>query len=289
MPARPDSRVQMFQVDAFTSERFRGNPAGVCIPEVRLPESLCQAIATEMNLSETAFLHPVGRKRDAIPRFGLQWFTPLKEVDLCGHATLATARVLFSETGIDAETVAFDTKSGALFAHRESGKVRIDLPSSPPMLTEIPDGLFEALGITSLVNVARSQGGLTFILVEVEEEDEVTSLRPDFRALKAIGGDAPPEGVIVTSCGVNKRTDGPMPDFVSRVFCPWCGIDEDPVTGAAHTLLGPYWSPRLGGKREMMAEQVSRRGGEMIVRIDGTRVHLIGDAVVVLEGTMKLD
>lgn len=270
LPARTDNRVQIFQVDAFTSERFRGNPAGVCIPEVRLPESLCQAIAAEMNLSETAFLHPVGRKKDDIPRFGLRWFTPIKEVELCGHATLATARVLFSETGIDAETVAFDTKSGALFAHRDSGKVRIDLPSSPPLLAEIPDGLFEALGISSLVNVARSQGGLTFILIEVEEEDEIMSLRPDFRALKAIEGKEPLDGVIVTSCGVNSRTDGPSPDFVSRVFCPWDGVDEDPVTGAAHTLLGPYWSPRLGGKKEMRAEQVSGRGGEMTVRVDGT-------------------
>lgn len=288
MPAKRDM-VQMFQVDAFTSERFRGNPAGVCIPKVRLPESLCQAIAAEMNLSETAFIHPVERKQDNIPRFGLRWFTPMKEVELCGHATLATARVLFTEVGIDSESVAFDTKSGALFAHRDSGKVRIDLPSSPPMLAEIPDGLFEALGVTSLVNVARSQGGLTFLLVEVEEEDEVTSLRPDFRALKALPMDQPPDGVIVTSCGVNAREEGPRPDFVSRVFCPWCGIDEDPVTGAAHTLLGPYWSPRLGGKREMRAEQVSRRGGEMTVRVDGVRVHLIGDAVVVLEGTMRLD
>lgn len=274
--------VEMFQVDAFTSERFKGNPAGVCIPEERLPDNICQAIAAEMNLSETAFIHPVDRKEDDIPRFGLRWFTPATEVDLCGHATLATAKVLFQEIGVDFEVVAFDTRSGPIFAHREGTAIRIDLPASPSRPSPPPPGLIEALGIGEPRNVEHCGELTPKSLVELEDEAAVRAVDPDHRALGDIVARPEVKGVIVTARGSDTV------DFVSRYFAPWVGIDEDPVTGAAHTVLGPYWASRLG-KDRMRARQVSARGGELMVKVEGDRVHLTGEAVVVLDGTFRLD
>lgn len=281
MAGEKGNTLEFFQVDAFTSERFRGNPAAVVLPEDRLPDSLCLKIAAEMNLSETAFIHPVERKEDDIPRFGLRWFTPRTEVPLCGHATLATAKVIFKVIGIDSEVIAFDTKSGALFAHREGTTIRLDLPANPSEPSDPPQGLLKAMGITDHKNIEYSSETKK-ILVEVEGVDTVRSLAPDFRAMLACKGPPDVIGVIVTS-----QAEGDI-DFVSRYFGPWVGIDEDPVTGAAHTVLVPYWSER-SKKKVMNARQVSARGGDLVVKLDGDRVHLTGEAVIIMDGTIYLE
>ena len=287
-----DSTVEIFIVDAFTSDRFKGNPAGVCMPEDRLPDKVCQNIATELNLSETAFIHPVERTSDDIPRFGLRWFTPMKEVELCGHATLATAKVIFQEVGVDSEVLAFDTRSGPLYAHRIGSAVRIDLPKSPLKPAKAPKGLLEALGTGASKphNIEIATGGLGMLLIELDDEAKVRNLSPDFKALRSIKSEPPFEGVIVAAKdgkGLD-REGSDRPDFVSRFFAPWVGVDEDPVTGAAHTALGPYWAHRLG-RNQLKAHQLSTRGGELTVKVEEERVHLTGEAVVVLSGTMRLD
>ena len=287
-----DSTVEIFLVDAFTSDRFKGNPAGVCMPEDRLPEKVCQDIAAELNLSETAFIHPVERTADDIPRFGLRWFTPMKEVELCGHATLATAKVIFQEVGVDSEVLAFDTRSGPLYAHRIGSAVKIDLPKSPLKPAKAPKGLLEALGPNAGVpkNIEIATMGRGKLLVELEDETSVRKLSPDFKALQNIKGDTPFDGLIVTAKdgkGLD-REGAERPDFVSRYFAPWVGVDEDPVTGAAHCALGPYWAKRLG-RYQLRAHQLSARGGELQVKVEDERVHLVGEAVVVLAGTMRLD
>jgi PhzF family phenazine biosynthesis protein len=287
-----DSTVEIFLVDAFTSDRFKGNPAGVCMPEDRLPEKVCQDIAAELNLSETAFIHPVERTADDIPRFGLRWFTPMKEVELCGHATLATAKVIFQEVGVDSEVLAFDTRSGPLYAHRIGSAVKIDLPKSPLKPAKAPKGLLDTLGpgAGTPKNIEIATMGRGKLLVELEDESKVRNLAPDFKALRAIKGDPPFDGLIVTAKdgkGLD-REGSERPDFVSRYFAPWVGVDEDPVTGAAHCALGPYWAKRLG-RNQLKAHQLSARGGELQVKVEDERVHLIGEAVVVLTGTMRLD
>jgi PhzF family phenazine biosynthesis protein len=280
--------VEFFQVDAFTSEMFKGNPAAVCIPEEKLPDSICQAIAAEMNLSETAFTHSVERLKDDIPRFGLRWFTPKTEVDLCGHATLATAKVIFQEIGVDSEVLAFDTRSGALFAHREGTAVRLDFPANPSGPADAPAGILKALGVGSPKDVEFSPTSYKLV-VELENEIEVMQARPDFKAMVEAENELGVKGVIITSRGGLLQDSMPGPDFVSRFFAPWYGIDEDPVTGAAHTVLAPYWMKRLK-KKVMEAHQLSERGGQMTVKVDdeGGRVHMIGEAVVVLDGTIRL-
>ena len=288
-----DSTVELFIVDAFTSDRFKGNPAGVCLPEDRLPEKVCQSIAAELNLSETAFIHPVERTADDIPRFGLRWFTPQTEVDLCGHATLATAKVIFQEVGVDSEVLAFDTRSGPLYAHRIGSAVRIDLPAAPTRPTKPPEGLIEALGPQAGTpkNIEITSGSISKLLVELEDEAKVRAVQPDFKGLRAIKDKPEFNGVIVTAkdgTGLERGDGSHAPDFVSRYFAPWVGVDEDPVTGAAHTALGPYWSKRLD-KNPLRAHQLSARGGELMVKVEGDRVHLTGEAVVVLAGTMRLD
>jgi len=287
-----DSTVEIFLVDAFTSDRFKGNPAGVCMPEDRLPEKVCQDIAAELNLSETAFIHPVERTSDDIPRFGLRWFTPMKEVELCGHATLATAKVIFQEVGVDSEVLAFDTLSGPLYAHRIGSAVKIDLPRNTLKAAKAPKGLLEALGpgARDPKNIEIATMGRGKLLIELDDEAKVRDLSPDFRALKSVRSDIPFEGVIVTAKdGKGLDHEGSeRPDFVSRFFAPWVGVDEDPVTGAAHTALGPYWAKRLG-RNQLKAHQLSARGGELQVKVEDERVHLVGEAVVVLAGTMRLD
>ena len=284
-----DSSVEIYTVDAFTSQRFKGNPAGVCIPEDQLPDSLCLAIAAEMNLSETAFTHSVPRLKDDIPRFGLRWFTPKVEVDLCGHATLATAKVLFQEIGIDSEVLAFDTRSGPLFAHRDGTAIRIDLPANPPEPLGTRPAVLEPLGVPDLKNMAFSPQTRK-LLVEVDDEATVRAVNPDFKAMLSAQGPPDIKGVIVTAKGGEAIDDEPAPDFVSRFFAPWWGVDEDPVTGAAHTVLAPYWSNILG-KGHMNARQVSARGGELGIgyRKDDGRVALTGEAVIVLDGSIRLD
>jgi PhzF family phenazine biosynthesis protein len=255
------------QVDAFTSEPFKGNPAAVCfLPEEHDPEWM-QNVAREMNLAETAFLLP---RADG---YGLRWFTPTVEVDLCGHATLASAHVLW-ETGRLAadETARFHTRSGLLTAVKRGDWIELDFPATPDEPVEAPPGLAESLGVTP-----RYVGKSIFdYLVELDSEESVRALRPDFGVMKKIGA----RGVIATS-----RSADPGFDFVSRYFAPAFGIDEDPVTGSTHCCLAPFWSRRLG-KTSFRARQISARGGELKVDLDGDRVRLGGQAVTVLRAEL---
>jgi PhzF family phenazine biosynthesis protein len=259
--------LKIVQVDAFTEKPFAGNPAVVCIlPEPR-DETWMQNIAREMNLSETAFL--VGRE-DA---FELRWFTPAVEVDLCGHATLASAHVLWEEGHIRSnEPARFHTKSGLLTAGRDGNWIELDFPAILQDEEEAPAGLLEALGVEPDF-VGR--GGDEY-LVEVKSEDIVRNLDPDFTSLKNL----PMLGVIVTSVSASQEYD-----FVSRFFAPGAGIDEDPVTGAAHCRLGPYWKNRLG-KDQFVAYQASSRGGVVRLMVKEDRVLLSGQAVTVMRGEL---
>jgi PhzF family phenazine biosynthesis protein len=261
--------VQIVQVDAFTHVPFAGNPAGVCVLDRPRADAWLQAVAREMNLSETAFLWP--RADDA---FDLRWFTPTMEVPLCGHATLASAHHL-SESGTvpPGTAIDFHTRSGVLEALPEHGWIRLDFPAFIVRPTDAPEGLADILGAKP-VAVAVDETG--FLLVELASPDAVRTLRPDIsRLARQTSGH-----VIVTS-----RAAAPDVDFVSRFFGPASGVDEDPVTGAAHCRLAPYWGARLG-KEEMVAHQVSARGGVLRVRPRGGRVHLLGQAVTVLRGTL---
>jgi len=259
--------IAIHQVDAFTEKPFRGNPAAVCILLEPGEEAWMQNVAREMNLSETAFLH---RQRDG---FNLRWFTPAVEVELCGHATLASAHILW-ETGLLAvEDVAqFHTRSGLLTAERRGEEIELNFPATPPTEASVPVGLVEALGV-----VPRYVGKSRYdYVVEVESEEVVRGLKPDFARLKEISV----RGIMVTSVASSEKYD-----FVSRFFVPGAGVDEDPVTGSAHCCLGPFWSERLG-KDKMVAYQASARGGVIQVRVAGKRVYLRGRAVTVLHGEL---
>jgi PhzF family phenazine biosynthesis protein len=255
--------MKIYQVDAFTDKPFTGNPAGVCVLPGPKDDTWMQNVAREMNLSETAFLQ---QQADG---FRLRWFTPAVEVELCGHATLASAHILW-ETGLLArdESARFYTLSGLLTATRRQGDIELDFPATPDEPAEAPPGLAEILG----AKVMNFRGSRFDHLVEVGSEDTVRGLRPDFTRLKAL----PVRGIMVTS-----RASTPGFDFVSRFFGPAVGIDEDPVTGSAHCCLGPYWSMRLG-KTEMLAYQASARGGVVGVTVMGDRVRLRGKAVTVM-------
>lgn len=255
------------QVDAFTAEAFKGNPAAVCILDAPQDEIWMQNFAGEMNLSETAFLTPEPRG------FNLRWFTPTVEVDLCGHATLASAHALW-ELGVlkPDRTARFNTRSGLLTARLKGEWIELDFPANRVERVEAPDGLFQALG---------AEG--TFVgwdgadyLVEVESETAVRFLNPDFAALKVF----PARGIIATS-----RADSEGYDFVSRFFAPASGIDEDPVTGSAHCSLGPFWANRLG-KRELLGYQASSRGGLVRVALREDRILLGGQAATIFRGEL---
>ena len=257
---------EVFQVDAFAAEAFGGNPAGVCVMPTEGDEGWMQCVAGEMNLSETAFLH---RRDDG---FDLRWFTPEVEVDLCGHATLASAHVLWESGEISRdEKAVFHTRSGVLTASRKGDWIELDFPATPAEAVDAPAGLVDALGVKP-VYVGKS---IFDYLVEVGTEDEVRGVTPDFGLLASLSW-----SVIVTSLASQGHFD-----FVSRYFAPTVGINEDPVTGSAHCTLGPYWQSRLG-KSEFLAYQASRRGGEVKVRVAGDRVLLGGQAVTVIRGTL---
>jgi predicted PhzF superfamily epimerase YddE/YHI9 len=263
----------LYQVDAFTAEPFAGNPAAVCLLARGEPADpgWMQRVAAEMNLSETAFLRP-GAEPGA---WGLRWFTPAVEVELCGHATLAAAHVLWSE-GLAAagEELWFATLSGPLGARPgEDGVVWLDFPATPAEPVDPPDGLLDALGGGPARFVGR---GRFDYLVELAGEADVRDLAPDVRRLAGLGS----RGVIVTAAGGSAGYD-----FVSRYFAPAAGIDEDPVTGSAHCTLGPFWAERLG-RVELTGFQASRRGGLVRVRPQGDRVLLGGQAVTVLRGRL---
>ena len=259
-------KLPYFEVAAFASKPFSGNPAGVCPLETWPDNSVLQAIAAENNLSETAFFCP----RDG--QYDLRWFTPEVEIDLCGHATLASAFILYSELGFRGDAIRFRSRSGVLKVTQNDGVLTLDFPSRPPAPCPRPGDLIEALG-REPVSVLKSRD----YFVVFASEAEVRSLRPDFLALREVDAHA----VIATAPGTDC-------DFVSRFFAPRAGINEDPVTGSAHCTLIPYWSERLK-KTEMFARQVSRRGGELYCRQAGDRVHIGGNAVLYLRGEIAID
>jgi PhzF family phenazine biosynthesis protein len=277
--ARTD--MKLYQVDSFTKVPFAGNPAAVCIMR-RFPEAhWMQQMAAEMNLSETAFVVPDGPPG----HYMLRWFTPALEVDLCGHATLAAAHVIYSmDLFSDSVPITFETLSGELSVEkRADGKLQMDFPAEVSRPDEPPEGLLEALGAQA-VHVGRNRMDL---LVEVADEAALKALRPNFPALEAV----PVRGVIVTAASDGQEKGGDdaasrgRSDFVSRFFAPRAGVPEDPVTGSAHCCLGPYWAGKLG-KSKLRGYQVSRRGGFVEVEVRDNRVLLAGDAVTVFSAEL---
>lgn len=260
-------RTPIFQVDAFATHRFKGNPAVVMPMESFLSDALLQSIASENNLAETAFLVPYGGD------YRLRWFTPTTEVPLCGHATLASAAVVMERLEIGRKTVVFHSASGPLTVNRMDTKYVMDFPVRLSELVSTPLGLADALGV---VPIEVSANAFNYMVL-LESEQVVRALAPDMAALVHMGRD----GVIVTAPG-----DGDY-DFVSRYFAPAKGIPEDPVTGGAHCMLAPYWAKRLG-KTIFRAYQASPRGGEITCRLAGERVELEGTCVFYLEGEVEI-
>lgn len=257
--------MKIYQVDAFTEEPFKGNPAAVCVLEDHPTEKWMQNVAGEMNLAETAFLVPMN------DGYSLRWFTPNSEVDLCGHATLASAHILWEKAYLKPDQEAnFYTKSGLLTAKMNGSWIQLNFPATIEEKVQAPAELAEALNITPIYI-----GKNVFdYIIEVESEETVKNIRPDITELMKV----PMRGVIVTAKSVEY-------DFISRFFAPEVGIFEDPVTGSAHCCLGPYWKKRLG-KDEFIAYQASARGGVLKVEVFGERVLISGKAVTVLEGSL---
>jgi len=257
--------MKIYQVDAFTEKPFRGNPAAVCVLDRQVEDAWMQNVAKEMNLSETAFLLSNGEG------YNLRWFTPTSEVDLCGHATLASAHILWERGYLNKEQEAkFFTKSGLLSAKMSDGWIQLDFPVTLEKETEAPAELISSLGVEPIY-VGKN---IFDYLIEVESEDIVKNIRPDFIKLMKV----PMRGVIVTAKSEEY-------DFVSRFFAPGIGIFEDPVTGSAHCCLGPYWMKKLK-KDTFTAYQASERGGILKVQIAGERVLISGKAVTVMEGQL---
>jgi PhzF family phenazine biosynthesis protein len=261
--------MRLLQIDAFTSEPFKGNPAAVCFLDQERDDRWMTNVAAEMNLAETAFLLPRGEE------WSLRWFTPTVEMDLCGHATLASAHALWGEGLLPADREArFHTRSGLLTAGRNGSLIEMNFPSTPAEPADAPKLLLSALGVTP-VHAGRSRFDY---LLELESETDVRRVQPDLPALRKLDA----RGVIVTS-----RSDGHEFDFISRFFAPAAGVDEDPVTGSAHCCLTPYWAARLG-RNDLTGYQASARGGVVKVRLEGDRVRLAGGAVTVLRGELTV-
>lgn len=257
--------IPIFQVDAFSGRVFAGNPAAVCPLEAWLPDATMQSIAAENNLAETAFFVPENG------HFHLRWFTPACEVDLCGHATLASAHVLFEEIGYQGDRIRFDTKSGELTVKRDGGRLAMNFPARPPEPVQPDAALLPALGGNPIEVLAARD----YFVVYTSEED-VKALKPDMQGLSRIDRFA----TIVTAPGHDC-------DFVSRFFAPAKGISEDPVTGSAHCTLIPYWAKRLR-KAKLHARQISRRGGELFCELLGDRVEISGYAALFLKGEIRV-
>ncbi len=269
------SMLRQYQVDAFTSRPFAGNPAAVVPLTGWLSDEKMLALAAENNLSETAFFVP---SKSGESDYDLRWFTPTVEMDLCGHATLASAHVLYRHLGRTEPSVRFATRSGVLTVERledSPGRYAMSLPAIPVEPVEVPVAIVEALGRRP----AELYRG-TKLLAVFEAKRDIHEMRPDFSKLAAIEELTSTHGVICTAPGASH-------DFVSRFFAPSLGINEDPVTGSAHCLLAPFWAARLGRKK-LSAHQVSKRGGEMLCEMTdgGQRVRLTGDAVSVIESTI---
>lgn len=255
----------LFQVDAFTQQAFAGNPAAVCLLEQAADPAWMQAVAAEMNLSETAFVHRVENG------FNLRWFTPHVEVDLCGHATLASAHILWQQGWLaKTDTAHFHTKSGLLTAQHHAGLICLDFPATPAQAVTPPAQLLAGLSIEQ----AKVYFNQVDYLVVIETEQQLRQLQPDFACLQTL----PVRGIIVSASAQDY-------DFVSRFFAPAVGINEDPVTGSAHCTLAPYWAQQLG-KTQLQAYQASARGGELQLQLQGERVLLSGHAVTVFHAEL---
>lgn len=262
--------LPIYQVDAFAEAPFTGNPAAIVPLSEWLPDATLQAIAMENNLAETAFFLPEAPGGDA--DFHLRWFTPAVEVDLCGHATLATAAVLFDRLGFAGDTIRFRSRSGVLTATTDGERVALDFPVRAGAPTLVPDGLAAALGGIEPVGFLRAVKSMAVLA----SEEEVRAVRPNLTYIAAMDGD----GLIVTG-------PGDSCDAASRYFAPHAGIDEDPVTGSAHCTIAPYWAERLG-KSELLCRQVSARGGDLACTLSGDRVKMAGRARFYLEGTIHV-
>ncbi|MEO0897205.1 MAG: PhzF family phenazine biosynthesis protein [Bacteroidota bacterium] len=261
-------RLPIYQVDAFTDRIFGGNPAAICPLETWLPTATMQAIAAENNLAETAFFV---KQED---HYELRWFTPVLEIDLCGHATLASAQVMYEFLNYQDNQIHFKTRSGSLRVTQEGNKLSMDFPSRPPKPMEASDLLLEALGVEP-VFVGKSRD----ILVQVEKEEYVKKIEPEMDLVAQLDC----IGVIVTAAGEKEDVD-----FVSRFFAPQAGVPEDPVTGSAHCTLIPFWGEKLG-KTDMYARQISPRGGGLWTKWKGDRVEMAGTAVTYLKGEITID
>jgi PhzF family phenazine biosynthesis protein len=271
------NKLHIYQADAFADTAFKGNPAAVIPLRQWLSDELMQQIAMENNLSETAFFVPLSpeQMKQTGADYHIRWFTPQAEVDLCGHATIATAFIIDKVLHLDTtfKKISFITeRAGLLHVGIEEGWYTLDLPSRMPEPSATPNGLFEALGISNAVRVMRSRD----VFVVLPDEESVVSLSPDFTALARIEG----LGVIVTA-------PGDTVDAVSRCFFPKAGVNEDPVTGSAHCNIIPYWSERLG-KNELVCRQVSARGGTLVCANKGDRVLMSGKCYLFMEGTIHL-
>ncbi|MDZ7742069.1 MAG: PhzF family phenazine biosynthesis protein [Bacteroidota bacterium] len=258
-------KIKIFQVDAFASQVFSGNPAAVCPLDEWIPDELMQNIAAENNLSETAFFVQQDKAME------IRWFTPKTEVDLCGHATLASGHVLFNHLGFAEDTIIFSSRSGELRVSRQGELITLDFPAAEYHAYEPPEKLVRALGKRPLEACRASK-----ILALFESEEDIINIQPDFELLKEIDA----EGVIITS-------RGEIVDFVSRFFAPAMGINEDPVTGSAHTLLIPFWAKKYN-KNSLTALQLSERKGELICKHLGERVKISGKAVTYLSGEIHI-
>ena len=263
--------MKLYQVDAFTSEVYKGNPAGVCLVENEISDELMQKIASEMNLSETAFI-----ERKDNNSFKLRWFTPKTEVDICGHATLAASYVLFKNQIIsEKDVLTYDTRSGDIHASMKDSKVIMDFPQIHVKKTILSSELKEILNIEPI----EVYGNEKRFLIEIRTLDELKNIKPDFAAL------AKYKHAFMITC----RSEEPEYDFYSRFFAPCVGINEDPVTGSAHSYLAPYWSEKLGGKKRLVGYQASERSGVIECEIKGNdRVLLIGEAIIIFEIDLKV-
>tara|TARA_R110002096_G_scaffold97694_16_gene217780 strand:+ start:5506 stop:6285 length:780 start_codon:yes stop_codon:yes gene_type:complete len=257
-------KLSLYQVDAFSAHVFGGNPAAVCPLQHWLSDEAMQKLAMENNLSETAFFVP---EQDG---FGLRWFTPTTEVSLCGHATLATAHVLFEHLGYSQKTINFYTKSGKLIVQKEGNRIQMNFPIDEMEKVEAPPVLMQSLGVRE-GEVYKSDD----YMIVLGREEDVANLEPNFSMLSEVKT----RGVIVTAPGNSA-------DYVLRFFAPQSGINEDPVTGSAHTKLVPYWAKKLG-KNEFEARQISKRVGEMSCRLKGNRVEILGNAITYLKGVIE--
>lgn len=268
-------KIPIYQVDAFTDEPFSGNPAAVCPLSEWIPEDVMQAVAAEMNLSETAFFVPRPGARE-YGEYDLRWFTPTVEVDLCGHATLASGHVVFNHLEPELEQITFHTRSGALGVGRRGGLFELDFPSNPPTETNDPGEISAVAAALGATPAKVLHANITVAVFETQ--GQVAALDPDFGAIARLN-----EPWVVATA----PADGEEFDFVSRYFAPTVGIDEDPATGSTHTILMPYWSTRLGSTR-LVGRQISRRGGVFYCEITGDRVKIAGHTVEVMTGTLDI-